>query len=374
MKSTGTEYCCPECFSDEAIQEFIRSTGSLANCDFCGSKNIDCAYVEDVGGFILKGVEKKYEDPANSVFHDSSEGGYDIEADFLEDILTWQEEIFSEHLNDPHPLFEALISSDGTMYVRKDPYGPRSGGEDDIEAWEQFKKLVKGSHRFTALHKYLGEGEDQDHPAEYLGDLVSMLARDYSATLRSGECIYRARRWVSGSSCSHQDITAPPANKARSNRMSPKGVSLFYGAMDEGTCLAELHAAVGEQIAIGQFDVIKDLNVVDLATERPVYSLFSDDYDFHRDEFIVPFVRHFADSVSQPVGLSDSELDYIPTQAFTEFLRFHPKYQFDGMLYASSLHAGGINVVLFKEGAISCENMGDPGSWLNFRASRVIHV
>ena len=373
MNSGIGEYCCARCFSDSAIQEYVESHGTPADCDFCKTRNVHCAHVTDVGKFIMEGVEKKYEDPANSVFHDSSEGGYDIEGDCLQDLLIWEEQIFSDHIDDPEPLFNVLINPDGTLYVRKDPYGPESGGDDDIRSWEAFRKLVKGNRRFAALHKYNEEKEDGD-PAVFLRNLVSTLARDFLTTISPKEKIYRGRRLKAGTDFFHKDLTSPPPNKSGNNRMSPKGVSFFYGAMDTGTCVAELRPSVGEQIAVAEFELLRELTVIDLATAIPYHSIFDDEYKFHRDEFILPFVRRFADSISEPVQISDSDLEYVPTQVFTEFLRFHPKHQFDGIQYKSSLRSDGINIVLFKEEGISCEDPSDPDAWLCYKGFEAVQV
>ena len=135
--------CCINCFSELNIREFIESEDILGDCDYCNSTNVHICNVGDVGEFIKEGVERHYEDAANQVGYDSSEGGYLLPTQDIAEILLEEEDIFGESLDDPYPLLENLVSNDGTPYVRKDPYGPPSGDPDEIRDWENFCKTIK---------------------------------------------------------------------------------------------------------------------------------------------------------------------------------------------------------------------------------------
>lgn len=88
------KFCCTNCFSEPAIRNFIEAEDILGDCDYCKSKNIHIYDVQNVGEFITEGVERHYEDAANQVAYESSEGGYQLPTFDISEILIWKEEIF----------------------------------------------------------------------------------------------------------------------------------------------------------------------------------------------------------------------------------------------------------------------------------------
>lgn len=56
--------------------------------------------------------------------------------------------------------------------------------------------------------------------------------------------------------------------------------------------------------------------------------------------------------LSIPLRRYDSEIEYIPTQFICEFIRNFTGA--DGILFNSSLHNGGKNVVLFGQDKVEC--------------------
>ena len=64
------------------------------------------------------------------------------------------------------------------------------------------------------------------------------------------------------------------------------------------------------------------------------------------------FLKLFHNEISKPISADKSELEYIPTQAFSEYLRFIQRAKdgshFDGIIYKSSL-VGTDNIVLFYD-------------------------
>ena len=116
--------CCIKCFSVLEIKEFIGKFEECGNCDYCGSKNISLCEVSEVGEFILEGVLRKYEDPAENIAYESAEGGYQHPTKTIEEILIWEEFIFSDKIEDPSLLVKDLTTNYSIIdYVRKNPYG-----------------------------------------------------------------------------------------------------------------------------------------------------------------------------------------------------------------------------------------------------------
>jgi len=386
------EYCCEDCFSDYAIKHFIKLNDSVGTCDYCGSKNIHVCGVKKVGEFIMEGIDRYYEDAANSVSYESAEGGYLLPTSDIYDILNHEQGIFGDALNDPTPLLEDLVSWDGTPYVRKDPYGPPSGDPEEIGYWDDFCETVKSKHRFTTfLKSEQSHQDDPSKPGTFLFHLAKTFMPDLIHTLPSGTLIYRGRIGREGRKFKHIDITSPAPEYSKNNRMSPAGISFFYGGMDPETCIHELRPDVNEIIIVGTFKLIQPLFILDLSVKFEEWkSIFDPDYSLDYEEFYKPFLLHFIADISKPIRRTDNELEYVPAQIFTEFIKtinFRSDYLhydqngkeadvfLNGIMFRSSLKEGGLNIVLFRGPDISATRRGDRNQpWLLYKGYKGYRV
>ncbi len=374
MIADEIKYCCIKCFSEQEIQNFIASFKEVGECDYCGNKEIDVAPVDEVGEFAFEGFLRKYEDAANEVSYCSADGGYQLPTNSITKILS-DEEIFGDDLDDPSSLIEDLVNDDGTLYVRIDPYGSSDEGEY-IASWDEFCKIVKTKYRFTSLTNV----EDElSHSKNFLEMLTNRLSKTVVDELYPGQKIYRARIGKNNDNYNHKDLTSPPPEKASNSRMSPIGISLFYGGMNEDVCINEVRPSVGEIVYVAEFEVLKNLNILDLSAKfyEPYMSMFNKEYSYEFEEILKPFINYFVTEIAKPIRVSDSQIDYLPTQVFTEFLRrfrFQDHYfdsqsnstfTIDGIKYRSSLMENGVNIVLFKGPDVSREkNDQKDDAWL----------
>lgn len=362
--------CCVNCFWETEIKKFIESEERIGDCSYCGSRSVNICSVSDVGSFIMEGVERHYEDAAMQVGYSSSEGGYLLPTEQLDDILMQQEAIFGDKLDDPYPLFEDLVPNDGTPYVRIDPYGPPSGDPDEIEDWNNFCKIIKNKKRFTIFMSSAGDQHfGHSHPKDLLFYLAHEYMPDLITFLQSQTKIYRARINSENKKLIHEELTSPPQERSRNNRMSPAGISYFYGGLTPEVCINELYPSIAENVTVAEFEVIRNLLVLDLTKEPEMRrSIFDPEYSFFHDEYSKAFLQHFIDDISKPIRAKDSEIEYAPTQVFTEFVKaINFKESFllpdsngnesdvflDGILFKSSVTREGVNVVLFKGPEIS---------------------
>ena len=131
--------------------------------------------------------------------------------------------------------------------------------------------------------------------------------------------------------------------------MSAEGISLFYGAFDEDTVLREIKNYCNPMsIDVGEFSVTKALSVVDLSNIPSKLSFWMPKY---YEEY--KFLHKFHDNITHPSSIKDEQI-YIPTQVFTEYLRYLSRGPIDGIVYQSSL-TGKKNVVLFYDNHTSSE-------------------
>lgn len=384
MISDDINYCCVKCFSEEEIQKFIEKFDEMGVCDYCGNKDVDVAPVEDVGEFVLEGFLRKYEDATHHVSYCSAEGGYQLPHNSITEILQ-DEEIFGDDLDDPSSLIEDLVDDDGTPYVSKNPYGPLDE-EEYIASWDEFCEIVKTKYRFTSLTNF----EDEfNHPKSFFEMLANTLSEMFLVELYPGQKIYRSRIGKNNDNYNHRDLTSPPPEKSRNSRMSPTGISVFYGGMNEDVCINEVRPSVGEIVYVAEFEVLKNLNILDLSIkfDEPDKSMFNEEYGYEFEEILKPFLNYFVTEIAKPIRVSDFQIDYLPTQVFTEFLRrfkFREHYfesqtdstfTIDGIKYRSSLTEDGVNIVLFRGADISTDDSDKfTDEWLLFKGSKKYEI
>ena len=100
----------------------------------------------------------------------------------------------------------------------------------------------------------------------------------------------------------------------------------------------------------------------------------------------MPFLRHFVADIARPIRPHEADILYVPTQVFTEFIRFHSfqepfipnvfgdqtariseSFNIDGIMFPSSLRTGGTNIVLFRGPDISVSRRARAGdAWLRY--------
>ncbi len=384
--------CCKNCFSEFEIQSFIESGGIKGDGDYCVSRNVYIYDVADVGNFIMEGIERYYEDAANQVGYDSSEGGYLLATLTIAEILLEEEEIFGNSLDDPDHLLDDLVSNDGTPYVRKDPYGPPSGDPEEIRHWENFCKTVKNKQRFTTfLSSEDGDPYDYSKPKNFLLHLAHNFMPTFIDVLPAQTKIYRAPIHNENRNLLHEDLTSPSPQHSRNSRMSPAGISFFYGGMTPEVCIHEVRPSVAENVIVAEFEVIQNLFVLNLGILLETQKrIFDSEYYFSYEEFAKPFLEHFVEDISKPIRKTDSEIEYAPTQVLTEFIKatnFKTHFYLSdsngnerdiyiyGFQFKSSAMKDGINLVLFNGPDISTiDNANSKGAWLLYKGNTMYQI
>ena len=145
----------------------------------------------------------------------------------------------------------------------------------------------------------------------------------------------------------------PPSRLARAGRMNAAGISVFYGAMEADTCIAEARAPVGSYVVLGRFEIIRPVRVLDLDVLTKVATAGS----WFHPEFTTrsnraAFSGISLRKISQPIMPRDEEFEYLPTQAVSEYLASCVDPPLDGIIFHSAQTAGkGRNVVLFNHAA-----------------------
>lgn len=126
---------------------------------------------------------------------------------------------------------------------------------------------------------------------------------------------------------------APPKESAVEGRLNCKGVSFLYTSSDANTVIYELRPIKNEIISIAEFVSNKDLRFADLRKKRPK--------KYDNDDVLYPLLTRIANEFSKPHYAGHNYW-------FTQYLAGQfINMGFDGVVFKSSLHPEGDNLVFF---------------------------
>lgn len=364
----GGKSVCSNCFEDYAIHEFINKNAVEQACDYCGNRSSEpiAAPLEDVIDFLLEGIGMEWDDPVNCVgWEDGWVGVEVIDSDELIRDRVGLEDSNEEVLQD------IINSIWDREWCQRDPYGLRT--EEALTfSWHSFCEQVKHHSRYIFFRMGDEEGHfyDLDEiPASKMLDRISWeMSRleydiDIIKLIDAGTRLRRVR--IHGDNEVYntaKDLGTVSLEGAKySNRMSPAGISMFYGAFDPETALKETidrEIELGKVASIATFKTLRGIRVLDLSELPRIPSLFDPKKRYMRSSLM--FMHNFVADLSKSVTKDNLEhVDYVPTQIFTEYIRYLytdiEGNRILGIVYPSARNAGGKAVVLFLENEHCCD-------------------
>ena len=309
---------CSGCVVDEALIEAILETAGSEPCDFCHeipTSPTASAPIEVVLALVLDGLRYEYEDPNQGVAWDNGWQGASVQD--TGDLL-WELEI-TDREDVHHAIWNAIGQ---TEWCQRDPYAV-TPTQALTWGWQEFSRFVKHRRRYTFFIEDETPGSGAGElPVHKVLDAVAeaVEASGLVTTLPEGSEWWRARVHDPGVSYTlAKDIGSPPAQIAKDNRMSPKGISVFYGASSKAGAKDEVagYAKSTDQATIGCFTTTASVTVVDLRDPPFVPSLFSVDRHLRAAR---QFLRSFIADVTKVAVPSDVQnLDYVPSQIVAEY-------------------------------------------------------
>jgi hypothetical protein len=307
---------CAKCFEDYAIQDFVRDRASGRKCSYCGRrwKKPIAVPMNDVLGLIGEGLGYEYADPAEQNPWD--EGEYVFPTMDSRQLF---DEIGPIARNDD--VHEEIVGAFGAkMWNEKDLFG-LWGGDALRYGWKHFAKAVKYQRRYVFLRPEkrgapASEVVTPDKMLDRIGEVINEAG--LVRAMDAGTSWFRARVHSPAEKyTSAADLGTVPLKAARSsNRMSPAGIPMFYGAEDEATAIAETYTPIPgtpAAVTVAKFMTARDAYVVDL-TALPVFpSLFDEGRRHLRAP--VSFLRSFVEDLTKPIKKDGREhIEYVPTQ------------------------------------------------------------
>ncbi|MBY8861230.1 RES domain-containing protein [Nocardia sp. CA2R105] len=351
---TGDKTVCLKCIHDDTLREETHRHLTEMACSFCGASVDDAsepiaALFEDFMYIVVEAVRFLYMsvDDAGLVYDEgewfggevleSAEVAYAVcEGDVTYDVLDAIGDVIVQQLWTESHIAEST------------PDKALAWG------WEAFCEKVKHESRFV----YLSTAEESsEHPDDFTAaSLLSRLEKiivdnEILLAVPAGRVFWRGRLADEpGTVVKFKTAAAlgsPPKERASNSRMSPAGISMFYGSEDIDTVVAEIGAHSTRRYAIvGAFETARDMTLLNLADLPPVPSLYRDrGRGLHYYE--LKFLRSFAADLGKPIIIDGREhIEYVPTQVVTEYLRYVPEFKGDGILFRSAQN-DGVNCVLF---------------------------
>jgi hypothetical protein len=204
--------------------------------------------------------------------------------------------------------------------------------------WENFVNEIKSINRFHITSVF--DFAKLEH-----------ILKINSAKISKGKIFYRGRL-SDAKGFPKEQMQNPPKYLAKAGRANPVGISYLYIANDLKTTLFETRAALHDYVSIGEFRLKEDIQIIDL---KEIGN--KDPFDLAQNELLedyvayLPFLRKLSYELARPVRRQDSELDYLPTQYLTEFIK---SFDSDGVAYGSSFNKTGQNVVIFYPEKFDC--------------------
>jgi hypothetical protein len=350
-------YVCPDCIEHESLKAVIRENAVSEECDFCGASSstpIACE-VHDVIERIRFAIYQEYASPDDETMYDPEEGDY--AGDILEHTDVFSD-IGFELANEK--LFNRIVSSFWDERFCRIGMWAGSPSERFTDAWDGFKTIVKHQRRYTFWSipdEECVHGIYEHHPNKILLHIAKAISDfDLNFIVQAGFRFWRVRVHENTRPLKiPDDLAAPSPDQAKySNRMSPAGVPMFYGAEDFDTARQETvdpDDVNGKMVTGAAFVSTKPLVLLDLCA-LPRSVCFFNEWDSSR-RFGLRFLREFQADLSKPIKKDGRQhVEYVPTQVFTEYIRYEYKSPngsaYSGIRYPSS-KTGKPCVVLFLD-------------------------
>ena len=359
---------CHECVEEAVLNTQIRKEGKRGKCAYC-KKSRKVKKLQWLAESIHQAIGQHFRLTPNepsafeyAVLRDK-ESNYDWErrGESVNDIIQEIAEVDEPIANDAQQYLMDVYGLDPMEYVDENPFEDEAqyeeSGPDDQrfqESWNYFRRELESHARFfsRSAEEVLEELFSDVGTLETLeGDFVVRAIGPES----KDRFLYRAR--VSQTNLTMEQILKDPVNQlgapdstmAKSGRMNAFGISVFYGASQPETCIAEIRPPVGSHVLLGRFEIIRDVRLLDFDLLTKVYvngSFF--DPEFAAQLGRAAFLRNLTGELIKPVMPGDEPFEYLPTQVIAEFLSEKIEPPIDGVIFKSSQTETGENIVLFN--------------------------
>lgn len=365
---------CFECVADNYLSQEIEKEYKISHCHYCSSKNNQAISIIDLADWIHEVLQSHFyltnENPEGYDYYLAKEGlwerdGVEVET-LISDIVGVTEDIAEEiveELSDCHD-DKGKDAFCSTQLYSFDPYYAENSPDDVefTESWRALKLSVGKEARFFNEHAK----NILEHLFKGVGKIFTYHNEPVIRDISTETKFFRSR--VAKSQGELGDVLknlpssiGPPATEfSRSGRMNAHGISVFYGALDKGTCLAEVRAPVGAHVVTGEFNPLRTLRVLDLSRFESIGISEGSYFDEEHMRNVARrfFLKSLTTELSEPIMPGDEEKRYLATQVVADYLSTNKSLKLDGLIFNSSQVSlegpassddQGKNIVLFYQ-------------------------
>ena len=313
---------CSNCFNDEEVKNFILASSSdISQCDCCN--NNDC---------VIELREL-----------------YDFFVEFIG--------LFSEDENCPMSLSETLnthwglfSSEECAQLILNELY---ASGIINLKPDEKVRYVDEILECTTVWDKLK---QDVTTKSRFFTDVSTFQWDSFiqpNFTLKKNMLLYRARILPDGiNRLTPSQMGCPPASKTPAGRANPLGIPYLYLCDNEATTLYETLSVYLDKVCVGMFRTCRELKVVNFnSTINPFYAFTNASESLADSVKRRILIDSICKDLSKPLRRFDTELEYVPTQLICEYCKLN---QADGIMFRSSLHPDGQNIVLFNPEDAKC--------------------
>lgn len=354
---------CHDCVGEAYLKGEIRRKGKLCLCSYC-TETTTSMPLSDLADLFDVAFQDHYEQtpaepddyqvaigmaedweregsPAQIAIADSAQIGEEI----AEDIRV----LLADKYYDKDDYTTEAPFCEESHYAEKD-----TGHGEFLALWQEFESDLKTKNRYFSI----GAKDILDQIFSGVKVARTIDGKSVVSSIKPGAgnaSLYRARVFP-GSTYEIEDalkkpwqeLGPPPSQSAAPGRMNASGISVFYGAFDRETALAEVRPPVGSTVVIARFDVQREIRILDLDALRSIKtegSIF--DPDTLKAMQRARFLQILSHSLSRAILPHEETMAYLPTQVVADYLA--SEVGLDGIIFPS-VQAGdrSSNIVIFN--------------------------
>ncbi|MCE0778539.1 RES domain-containing protein [Pseudomonas sp. NMI542_15] len=365
---------CASCVTEDYLQQLIESKAN-GGCSYCEEADVACVALEELADLVEEAFEAHFErtpsEPSDfeSALMRDKEMGYDWYRDgepvldVITGITCCEPEVGEDLLavlNERHASYDPGDPCEGENEFDPESCYERTNAKSvhwHVQ-WRRLEMALKYESRLCnqeVLKLFDSVFAGLDQARTHHGTVPIVDAGPGTELLG----VYRAREFQSQNDLKKalqdpvKELGPPDGSIARANRMNASGISVFYGAKDASSALAEVRPAVGSKVVVANFLFTRPLKLLDLRSLETVTcsgSLFDPAYT--REVERVGFLRTLTKLLILPVMPNEQEREYLMTQAIADYLASLKQPSLDGIIFPSVQDGVGENVVLFHKASL----------------------
>ncbi len=313
-------YCCSNCFSDIFLQSHITAVSNKkGKCSFYNTYNVTLIKPD--------ALIDRFE-PLLGLYEKDSKGttiNLLIQSDW--NVFT------SKNRNVQNKLLRAVSGNGNLNRIRYSPKFLKD--KKNVEQWEKFRQELKHKNRFFPINA--PDKSSLEPFGKYIGVIVKKGAQKF----------YRARINITDKPYPLTKMRKPPEKITPNGRANPNGIPYLYVASTIQTAISEIRGHKGESVTVAEFQMKKDLELVDLRDPINTISPFelNDENEIELLYKNMPYLILLGNELSKPIIPREANLEYLTSQYLCELLKH---IGFHGIIFKSSI-ADGNNFVIFDD-------------------------